>query len=79
MKYKSKYDIIMNGKIFKSRGGVVEMPHELPSSFIKIEEEIKVDWKELAIEAGLEGEDLKKFMKKNALQKQKQLEKLRIK
>jgi len=77
MKYKSKYDIIMNGKIFKSRSGVVEMPFELPKTFIKIDEEKKTDYKELAINAGLEGDELKKFMKKNAQQKQKQLEKLK--
>ena len=34
-------------------------------------------WKELAIECGLEGEELKKFMKKNTEQKKKQLEKLK--
>ena len=41
-------------------------------------EEIKnPSWKELATECGLKGEELKKFMKKNVEQKQKQLEKLK--
>ena len=77
MKYKSKYDIIMDDGIYKSRNGIVEMKHELPPSFERVEEEKKIDWRDLAINAGLEDEELKKFMKKNASQKQKQLDKLK--
>lgn len=43
----------------------------------KEEKEQKIDWRKLGIDAGLKGEDLKKFMKKNAKNKQIQLDKLK--
>jgi len=79
MKYKSEYDIIMNDGIYRSKNGIVEMDHELPESFERVKEEIKTDWKKLAIDAGLEGDNLKKFMKMNATNKQKKLDSLEAK
>jgi len=85
MKYKSDMDIWWSdGSLYKSHNGIVECPHELPHPFIKLEEmkkakpviEDKPDWKQLAINAGLKGDDLKKFMKMNATNKQIKLDKL---
>ncbi len=41
-----------------------------------VQEEIKIDWKDLADKAGIKGEDLKKFMRKSAKNRQIQLDKL---
>ena len=39
MKYKSDMDIWWSdGSLYKSHGGIVECPHELPHPFIKIED-----------------------------------------
>ena len=43
----------------------------------EIKENDTPSWRELAIECGLEGEELKAFMKKNTANKQKQLEKMK--
>ena len=55
--------------------GYVGSLHE--ALFVKKVNIEKPTWKELAKECGLEGEELKKFMKKNTEQKKKQLEKLK--
>ncbi|MCP4989058.1 MAG: hypothetical protein GY928_24270 [Colwellia sp.] len=39
--------------------------------------EDKIDWKDLADKAGIEGEDLKKFMRKSSKNRQIQLDKLK--
>jgi len=39
--------------------------------------EDKPDWKQMAIDAGLEGEELKKFMKKSSENRKKYLDKLK--
>ncbi len=41
MKYKSDYDIVMDDGVYKTVNGIVEMPYELPKSFIRIEENTK--------------------------------------
>jgi len=85
MKYKSDMDIWWSdGSLWKTKGGIVDCPHELPESFIRVEEmkmaklesDVKTDWKALAIDVGLLGDDLKKFMKMNAKNKQLKLDKL---
>lgn len=69
----------MGDKIYKSKDGIVELEHDLPDSFERVEsikQEKKIDWKDLGLKAGLNGDDLKKYMKKNAEQKRKQLDKI---
>lgn len=77
MKYYSEFDIYMGDKIYSPKNGIVDLPHELPEQFKRVEEETKIDWKQLADNAGIKGEELKKFMKKNESQRQIQLDKLK--
>ncbi|MCP4254843.1 MAG: hypothetical protein GY775_15850 [Candidatus Scalindua sp.] len=69
-------NVIHNGRTYRSVGRVVELP-EAVAMYNPTEEEIKRDWKADAIDAGLEGEELKKFMGKNKALRQKQLDKLK--
>ena len=77
MKYYSNFDVYMGDKIYSPKNGIVDLPHELPEQFKRVEEETKTDWKQLADDAGIKGEELKKFMKKNESQRQIQLDKLK--
>ena len=77
MKYYSNFDVYMGDKIYSPKNGIVDLPHELPGQFKRVEEETKTDWKQLADDAGIKGEELKKFMKKNESQRQIQLDKLK--
>jgi len=71
VKTESEYDAtIEDGYIDNFNEALNSKPVEL-----KIED--KPSWKELAIECGLEGDELKKFMKKNSEQKKRQLEKIK--
>ena len=73
-------NVIWNGVTYKSDGRIVYLP-EAVAIFNPIENEIieetKTDWKQLADDAGIKGEELKKFMKKNESQRQIQLDKLK--
>ena len=77
-KHKINKIVIFEGKTYLPANGIVTLP-KIDKRYNPIEEvkEGKPDWKQLAVESGLEGEDLKKFMKKNAEQKQKQIDKLK--
>ncbi len=71
-----------DGTSYRVIDGVLTVPFEINAPFARLieepkKEEIKRDWKAEAIEAGLEGEELKKFMGKNKALRQKQLDKLK--
>ena len=76
-KYYSDLPIITD-KVNPSINGIVTVSKEL-KGFKPVEdkkESDKVNYRELAEKAGLEGDELKKFMKKNEANKIKQLEQL---
>ena len=79
MKHNFNQDYVYEGKIYKCVNGVIDIPVEI-QNLNPIKPEVKSDkpdWKELAKSAGLEGDNLKKFMKKNADVKQKYLDNLK--
>jgi len=68
-----------DGESYTVVDGVLTVPFEINAPFAKLIEEVKedkTDWKALAIDAGLKGDELKKFMKMNAKNKQLKLDKL---
>lgn len=77
-KYKCNKNVIIDGRTYKPNGNIVVLPVEHDKLEL-IEEEEKTDWKQLGIDAGLEGEELKKFMKKSTANRQIQLDKLKEK
>ena len=74
-KHKCDKNIILDGKTYKPVMGIVELPVVM-EKHNPIEDENKPDYKQLAMDAGLKGEELKKFMKMNATNKQLKLDKL---
>ncbi len=56
--------------------GIIDIPIR-KENMNPIEDESRPDYKQLAIDAGITGEDLKKFMKKNTENKIKQLDNLK--
>lgn len=72
--YNKRY--ILDGKTYEpKKDGFLYLPVEVKSLRpVKEEKESKPDYKQLAIDAGITGEDLKKFMKKNTENKIKQLD-----
>ncbi len=84
-KYKvnAKNHIHSDGKSYRVVNGVLTVPFKIDAPFATIiedvKEEIKREWKTEAINLGLEGDELKKFMGKNKTQRQKQLDKLKDK
>ncbi len=75
-KHEWNMDHIHEGKIYRTIDGIVELPVRV-EKLNPLEEEKKTDWKALGTDAGLKGDDLKKFMSKNKDARQKQLDKLK--
>ena len=78
MKYYSEFDIYMGDKIYSPKNGIVDLPHELPEQFKRVEEtsehahvesETIVDEKEelikMAVELGLGAEST---LKRNSVE-----------
>lgn len=78
MKYKSDYDIFWSdGSIWKTQNGIVECPHELPESFIKIEDmkraiPIDDEKEQLIIEANKLGLGSPSILSRNSVETLKQ-------
>ena len=68
-------NVIFEGGTYRSEGRKVMLPKAV-AMYNPVKQEAKTDWKELGINAGLEGDDLKKFMSKNKEARQKQLDKI---
>jgi len=65
-----EYDVAINSGYIDSFADALNKP-------VSKKVEDTPSWKDLAIEMGLEGEELSKFMKKNTANKKKQLEKMK--
>ena len=77
MNYKYYSDLpIITDKVNLSINGIVTVSKELEGFKLVEEKEDKPDYKQLAIDAGIKGDELKKFMKMNATNKQLKLDKL---
>jgi arsenate reductase-like glutaredoxin family protein len=71
----SKCDIDYSERVYKVH--ISRCSVEKKTAEVKPKEEIKIDWRDLGEKAGLEEEELNKFMKKSTKNRQIQLDKLK--